>query len=221
MPVPDVGLAPPPPPDVVSQMKPSAPQGGAGLDLGSILAGLGGGAPPPIGPDITPKVMQVEPLLTQIARQVPALGPDVDRLNVELQSRMNGLPAALAGLAGGPPPPASGSPAGPGLPPGQPVSAGAAPVGPGVSPPPGPPPLMPPAPVRTTSMGALDTAMQIEIQLPPIGKDDPTLMPYIQGFIARMREEVPKVVEGDTEAVSPPQQMAPNDSMLSKIPVTY
>jgi hypothetical protein len=67
----------------------------------------------------------------------------------------------------------------------------------------------------------MDTAMQIEMQLPPIGKEDPTLMPFIQGFIARMREEVPKVVQGDTEAVSPPPQVAPNDSMLSKIPVTY
>lgn len=187
------------------------PAGGGPLDLSSILAGLGGGAPPAAtNPDLTQKIQQVQPLLTTVARQVPALGPDVDRLNVELQSRMGGLPAALAGLAGGPPPPAASAGAGP------PVPA-AGPVGPGGSPPPGPP-SMPAAP---STGGAMDTAMQIEMQLPPIGKEDPTLMPFIQGFIARMREEVPKVVQGDTEAVSPPPQVAPNDSMLSKIPVTY
>lgn len=70
-------------------------------------------------------------------------------------------------------------------------------------------------------MGAMDTAMQIEIQLPGIGKDDPTLMPFIQGFIARMREEVPKVAQGETESVSPPEQTAPTESMISKIPISY
>lgn len=218
MAVPDVGLAPPPPVDVASQMKPSTPPGGpGGADLSGILAMLGGGQAPPIGPDLTPKIMQVQPVLLQIARQVPALGPDVDRLNVELKSRMGGLPAALAGLAGGPPLPA-GAPAGSGPPP---MAAAGTPMGAaGVSPMPAaaPAPLGPPPP---TEMGAMDTAMQLEIQLPDIGKDDPTLMPYVQGFIARMREEVPKVVQGNTESVSPPPQTAPNDQMMSKIPVTY
>lgn len=63
--------------------------------------------------------------------------------------------------------------------------------------------------------------MQLEIKLPPIGKDDPTLMPYIQGFIARMRVEVPKVVQGDTEAITPPVQSTPTEAMMSKIPVAY
>jgi hypothetical protein len=70
-------------------------------------------------------------------------------------------------------------------------------------------------------MGAMDLAMQLEIKLPSIGKDDPSLMQYIQGFIARLREEVPKVVQGETEPVSPPTQAAPTDSMLSKIPVAF
>lgn len=68
---------------------------------------------------------------------------------------------------------------------------------------------------------AMDTAMQLEVKLPSLGTEDPTLMPYIQGFIARMRDEVPKVVNGETESTSPPTQVAPTDSMLSKIPVAY
>jgi hypothetical protein len=92
----------------------------------------------------------------------------------------------------------------------------------GAAPPMGQPmaPPMPPPPPPGTE-GAMDTAMQLEVKLPALGKDDPTLMPYVQGFIARMREEVPKVVEGDTESTNPPVQQAPTESMLSKIPVTF
>lgn len=214
MAMPDIGLAPPPPGDVSAQMKPSAgapPQG-----IGALMSGMAGAAPPPIAPDITMKVMEVEPMLTQLARQVPALGPDVDRLNVELQSRMGGVPAAFASLMGGAPasPPIGAATQ-------NPIPGAAGPVPPvsqPAAPPVSPMPALPPTPL--TEMGAMDTAMQLEIKLPPLGKDDPTLTPYIQGFIARMREEVPKVVQGETEAVSPPPQVAPTDSMLSKIPVT-
>lgn len=219
MAMPDIGLAPPPPPDVSAQLKPSdgAPGGGA-PNLASILAGLAGpGGPPPLQSDITPKVLEIQPILTQLARQVPAMGPDVDRLNVELQSRMGGLPAAIAEMAGqAPPPPDMGAtPMGPGSGPMGPPQPGGPPPMPDM----GQPPAMPSVP--SPAGGALDTAMQLEIKLPDLGKDDSTLMPYIQGFIARMREEVPKVVQGETEAVNPPQQMAPTESMLSKIPVTF
>lgn len=193
----------------------------------SALANLVGNSAPPLSPELTPKIIAVEPVLLQIARQVPALGPDVDRLNVELKSRMGGLPDAMARMSAAPPPggmpgspPLTGTTGmgpGPGGPGGIGPIAALAPAIPGNAPSPVPP--MPPDPAA--NMGALDTAMQLEIKLPAIGQDDPTLMPYIQGFIARMREEVPKVVEGDTEAVSPPQQAAPTESMLSKIPVTY
>lgn len=176
------------------------------------------------GVDITPKIMEISPYLDQLARQVPAIGPDVDRLNVELKTRMNGLPAALAGLsAGGPPlppattpPPAVSAPgmAGPGLPtPAGPVAPDQA-AGMGMG------GMMPP-PMPIMQMGAMDLAMQLETKLPALGKDDPSLMPFIQGFIARMRDEVSKVVAGGTEAVAPPPQTAPTDSMLSKIPVNY
>lgn len=231
MAMPDIGLAPPPPPDVAAQLKPSAPPGG-GMDIMSLLSGLTGGASPQLNPDLTPKILDVEPMLDQIARQVPALGPDVDRLNVELKARMGGLPQALAGLAGQVPgvaPGGMGTPQSPPIGGGPPMPSGLGPVPPPAGPPLAPavapgmgpqaPPALPPNPMA--DMGAMDTAMQLEVKLPPIGQDDPTLMPYIQGFIARMREEVPKVVEGDTEAVSPPVQAAPTESMLSKIPVTY
>lgn len=211
--MPDVGLAPPPPPDVSAQLRPSGGAASPGApNLASILAGLTGGGMPQMSPDLTPQVLEVEPILSTLARQVPALGPDVDRLNIELQSRMGGLPAGLSGLATQP----GAAPVNP-----TPMGPGGGPMGqPAAGPPPmqGPPPQMPPPP---GTAGALDTAMQLEMKLPQLGKDDPTLMPYIQGFIARMREEVPKVVEGGTESVNPPPQTAPTESMLSKIPVTF
>lgn len=226
MPMPDIGLAPPPPVDVSAQMRPSAPPGAGGPDLMSLLSGLAGGSAPQLAPDLTPKVLEIEPLLGQLARQVPALGPDVDRLNVELKSRMGGLPAAFAGMAG--PAPMTPGVAGP-------MGAPSTPIG-GAAPPPvaGPPPMDVGAPppqgamgpaampmTPPTEMGALDLAMQVEVKLPALGKDDPTLMPYIQGFIARMREEVPKVADGSTESIDPPVQTAPTESMLSKIPNVY
>jgi len=239
MAAPDIGLAPPPPIDVASQMRPSSGGPAGGMDLSGLLAQLTGGSQPTLSADLTPKILEIVPILSQLARQVPAIGPDVDRLNVELKSRMGGLPMAIAGLSGGMPPAGAAAPDVAGALPGGPtplpgppgLEAGAGPLppsglgaappgpmGPGAMPPPGALP-MPPTPVGT--MGALDTAMQLEIKLPDIGKDDPSLMPYIQGFIARMRQEVPKVVQGETEAINPPVQAAPTDSMLSKIPVTY
>lgn len=252
MAMPDIGLSPPPPVDVSSQMRPAAGAPGGAPDLASILQKLAGNAPPSPQPDMTDKVLQVEPYLTQIARQVPALGPDVDRLNIELKARMGGLPQGLGQMAGNPapplpPPPAGASTGGPppvagpgSIPPGpapapQGPPPGNTPLGPGPgaipqAPPPQaaaapqtpPPPMQPPPSAQPVDkMGAMDTAMQLEVQLPPLGKEDPTLMPYIQGFIARMRTEVPRVVDGETEPVSPPVQKAPTESMLSKIPVSY
>ena len=228
MPMPDVGLAPPPPVDVAAQMKPSSgPLAGGAPDLASILAGLAGGQVPALGPDLSPQIMEVQPLLTQLARQVPALGPDVDQLNAELKSRMSGLPALIAGNAGPMNAPAGPSPLGAGPAPmaspaggpGSPVSGspfgGAAPAAPL------PQPGMPPPPPPVPDMGAMGLAMQLETKLPAMGRDDPTLMPAINGFIARMREEVPKVVNGETEAINPPTQVAPTEAMLSKIPVQY
>ncbi len=217
MAMPDIGLAPPPPPDVSAQLRPSdGATGGGAPNLASILAGLAGGGPSPLQADITPKVLEVQPILTQLARQVPAMGPDVDRLNVELQSRMGGLPAALSGLSQQPMPQdqGMGTPMGP-----APGALGAAPPSAAAPPPAGPPMALPSPP--STEGGAMDTAMQLEIKLPELGKDDPTLMPYVQGFIARMREEVPKVVQGETESTNPPVQMAPTESMLSKIPAVF
>ncbi len=221
MPMPDIGLAPPPPPDVAAQLQPSAggAPGGNAPNLASILAGLAGNGPPPLSPDLTPEVLEITPVLATLARQVPAMGPDVDRLNVELQSRMGGLPAGLSGLASqASPPPVNPTPMGP-SPMGAmgPSAAPPSPGMPGMSDMAGPPAMPPPPPTG----GAMDTAMQLEIKLPALGKLDSTLMPYIQGFIARMREEVPKVVQGDTEAITPPVQSAPTESMLSKIPVTF
>lgn len=221
---PDLGLSPPPPVDVAAQLRPSGPGGalpqppGGAPNLQSIIAGLAGSGPQQ-NPDMTPQILALEPLLAQIARQVPALGPDVDKLNTELKARMGGLPAALAASA-----PSSltsgGGPAGasPVLSPGGAPPNGPAPGG-GPALPPNGPPMLPPNPAANS--GAMDTAMQLETQLPPLGKEDPTLMPYIQGFIAKMRQEVPKVVEGDTEAISPPTQAAPTEGMLSKIPSVY
>ncbi len=210
--IPDIGLPPPPPQDVASQLQPSSGNGQGAPDLGTILAQLSQNLPDPLSADLTPKILEVQPLLSQLAAQVPAMGPDVDQLNVQLKSRMGGLPSALAGLNNqGPPPNVTPTPAGPGSM--GPMDQGAPmnPQGPPM------PPQMPTSPGPT---GAMDTAMQLEVKLPAIGSDDETLMPYIQGFIARMREEVPKVVSGETETINPPTQSAPTDSMLSQIPVS-
>src|ERR1043166_5912200 len=64
---------------------------------------------------------------------------------------------------------------------------GAPPVQIGMAP---PPVQVPPA---VQPQGVTGIAMQLEVQLPAISSIDPTLAPQIQYFIAKMRDEVPKV----------------------------
>lgn len=226
-------MSPPPPPDVAAQMQQSAPP----MDIAALMGQLSGGQSMPSA-DITMKVLQVEPLLGQVAMQAPVLAPSVDQLLGEMKSRMGGMAMAVAGMAGpamggapgamgptmqpgapmpgGPPapmavPPPVGAPAPIGAP--VPMDAGMGEQGPGgpVMTPPPPPP-----------MGLMDLAMQLEIQLPAIGAADPTLLPNIQYFIAKMREEVPKIVNGtpdDQMASMAKNNQAPTDAMLKQLPV--
>jgi hypothetical protein len=71
--------------------------------------------------------------------------------------------------------------------------------------------------------GIMDVAMQLEVLLPSIGADDPELLKDVQYFIARMREEVPKVASGDNavdqfEALQR-SSPAPTNEMLRSLPV--
>lgn len=215
--MPDIGMPPPPPPDVASQMKPSVPP----MDLGALIsqfAGQPGNAPTV---DISGKVMQLEPSLTELALQAPALAPDVSSLMNELKSRMGGTAQGMANMVN----PAM---SGPGVPPPAPTP-GAPPIASlgGMTPDPvasvgGPMAPMPPAATALPAVpekGVMDLAMDVEITLPEIGKDDPTLMPQIQHFIARMREEVPKVIEG-SQNVDTTINPAPDDAMMKQMPVT-
>lgn len=237
--MPDIGLPPQPPPDVMAQMQ--GPGGGAG-GPGAALAQMGGAMP---GTDITPKVMQAEPLLLQLARLVPSLAPDTDRLLGEMKSRITGMmTAGLAGLAGmlgigGVPQmggvPVGGAPAGGSPPVGPPAPMAPAPMAgqdAGMPPPPqGPPPPMAPAvPVPPPALpqipqerGLMDVAMDLEVLLPSIGADDGELLPDIQYFVARMRDEVPKVINGDTDdqfAALAKHTSVPTDASLKSLPVT-
>lgn len=250
--MPDIGLPPQPPPDVMAQMQgvPGGGVGGPGAALGQMGASM-----PGMGADITPKVLQAEPLLMQIARLVPSLAPDTDRLLGEMKARMTGaMMNGLAGLAGmlglggapmgGPPmggmpgsmmPPNPMAPApmaggggpppgmGAGMPPPAP-NMGGMPLDPGMGssfPPPGPagPPALPPIPQER---GLMDVAMDLEVLLPSIGADDGTLLPDIQYFVARMRDEVPKVISGDTDdqyAALSKHTGVPTDASLRSLPV--
>lgn len=219
-------MPPPPSPDVASQMKSSQSHGG---DLASLLGGGGMGMGAPMA-DITMKVMELEPLLNQMALQAPVLAPSVDQLLGEMKSRMGGMAAGLAALAG----PGLGDAGAMGQM-GAPPMGGAAPPDPMMAaPPPGPQPpgpvqgppqggpggpiAMPPMP---PTMGLMDIAMQLEVKLPSIGADDPTLLPNIQFFIAKMREEVPKVLDPslDTQANKMLNNPAPTDATLRALPV--
>lgn len=217
----DIGTPPPPPPDVAAQMRPSPEPAPDPMMMG--LGGLlGQGAPMP-SPDMVMKVMAVTPLITQLTMQAPVLAPAADNLMAEMKSRMAAPSMGLAALAGpmlgggpqalpvgGPPAPPS-SPAAPAdtmLP--APSTGPAATGGPIAMPPPPPP------------MGLMDIAMQLEMQLPSIGASDATLLPAIQFFIAKMRDEVPRIVNADpktqADAMSD-SNPAPTDGMLKQLPV--
>lgn len=240
--MPDVGVPPSPPPEVMSQMQPSI---GSGQGIAQMMGGGGGGFPTS---DITPKVMNVEPLLNDLALEVPALAPDIDNLLAKMKAKMGGVMAGLLGMAGlggalgggmpggGALPPEMMAPDG-GLPPEQPLPGGmpsaAPPMGGGIPPSPGPmDPMaaeMAAAPAVPTNailppppeQGPMDIAIQLEAQLPSIAADDETLAQPIQYFIAKMREEVSKVLSGaqanqtDTLLKNP----APTNDMLKSIPV--
>ncbi len=256
--MPDIGSPPPQPPEVSAQMKPSAPSLGApGAAMGQFA-----GQQPQVA-DIGMKVIQVEPLLNQLARQIPALAPAADQLLGEMKSRMGAPALGIANLiggmmgAGGPssgvpgmqppgmPPPGPAAPGIDGPPPpmgaappqggalgmeAPPPMGGVPPVGPEGPPPPmgeappnpnggpgGPIALPPPPP----EMGVMDVAMQLEVQLPGIGADDPTLLPEIQFFVAKMREEVPRALSGDQQTQAAALQQgnpAPTEASLKSIP---
>lgn len=243
--MPDLGLPPQPSADVLAQMQAQTPPGGQGGGVGAALGQMGQGFP---SADITPKIIQAEPLLMQLARLVPQLALDTDRLLGEMKSRMTGMSSGLAGLAGAlgiggssPPPaappgnivpPAAFDPGAPPPfpPPGVPGTAGGAGASPGpmgaapLAAPPAPQiaPVaqgLPPPPQET---GVMDVAMQLEVLLPSIGADDGQLLPDIQFFIARMRDEVPKVLNqtADNQFESLQRNTPPpTDPMLKSLPV--
>lgn len=194
-------------------MQGTTPAGGGG-GLGQAAA-MAAGAPPK--PDITVKVMEVEPVLTAIARQVPALAPDVDRMLGEFKSRMGGSQLTPPGLAAEPTAAPSAAPPQGGVPPGP---AEGMPAGPaGTPPPPGQPgagPLPAPPPETSATMGLMDLSLQAEIALPSIAADDPTLAQTVTFFIARLREEVPKVLQGTSMSTDMPP--ASDEMINEKLP---
>lgn len=241
-------------------MKPSAPQLPPADPAMSQFAGM-----QPQVADIGMQVMEVEPLLNQLANQVPALAPAADQLLGEMKSRMGapaiGIANLIGGMMGGGAPGGAGAPGmggggqpsgmTPGMqPPGMPAPGPAAPGigGPppplaAAPPPPGPPGLgappvePPPSPMGGMApqgpggpialpqvppeQGLMDIAMQLEVKLPGIGSQDPTLLPEIQYFVAKMREEIPKALNGDQDTQASALQEgnpAPTDTSLKSIP---
>lgn len=204
---PDIGMPPPPPSDVTAQMNQPSPmisEGGPG--------GMYGVQSLQIGMENTKRIMQLSPLLTELAKQVPALAPDINGLTIRLQGRMQGA-TPMAGTSALPPPPGAMPPGG--APPFAMGAPGAMPPNPAMGPM-GPMGAMPAAPVPTTA-GVMGIAQQIELLLPQIATTDETLAPDINFFVARMREEVPKVIQGEQQDLTPP----PTDQMMNKLPATF
>lgn len=222
----DVGMTPPPPSDVGAMMKPGP------SDLGGMFGSMQGANSIQSSLEASQQIMQVAPLILEIARMVPALAPDAAGLGQRLAARMQGqqVPPGQMGQPSGPlspqvaPPGAQPAPIPPpGLVPptdmGAPMDAGAMPppmgiqsAGMGISPalPPGPA-----MPVATTG-GLMGLVQQAEMILPQIAANDPSVAPDIQFFVARMREEVPKVLQGQNPSLTPP----PSDEMMKSMPVT-
>lgn len=256
----DVGMSPPPSTDVVSQMRPTpGAEQASPLGGGSGLGGMFGNQTIMSSLETTKLIIQVAPLLVELAKMVPALAPDIGALAVRMKGRLSGAPSGTppdvigGGGQPGAPAPQPGTPLPPGGPqpgagvlPPPPAQPEAAPATPAVQPPapyafgaPGAPPISPagaptgqPPPVGgmvpppgaipqgapvPTAAGVMGIVQQLELALPEIATKDASLAPDIQFFVARMREEVPKVIEGQTaNNMTPP----PTDQMLNRIPVS-
>lgn len=175
-----------PPPEILAQMRPqeAAPPG-----MGAQLA-----PPQPEAPAIDPEMLQIENLMSDLARDVPALAPDVDLLMMKLKVVMPSPPpeGAPPGLLGAP---------GPGGPPGAPGTEGLpAPIpgGPGQGPGFGNAVLGPEqvtSPSPQPAGGVLQKAVQLELKLFKVASKNPDIAQDIQFFVVRMREAVPKVHE--------------------------
>ena len=195
-----------PPPEVLAQMQPEqAPPG-----MGGALA------PPQGGPPGDPDMLMIEGLMSDLARDVPALAPDVDLLLTKLKSTM---PANLPAPPGGSPVPfGADQRPGPGALPGPQSALPPDPVGlpspeaggltgEGSAAPLGPDPggpgmgsaVMGPEQVPNASPqpagGVLQKAVQLELKLFRLAGKNPDIAPDIQYFVVRMREQVPKVHE--------------------------
>jgi len=233
----DVGMTPPPPSDVGAMMK-SGPS-----DLGGMFGSMQGAQSMQSTLEASAQIQAVAPLILEIARMVPALAPDAAGLAQRLSARLQGqqLPPGQGGQPAGPLSPQIATPGQgaaqpapvppPGLiPPGaEPLPPEAAAAGaPGPVPPPmgiqsagvgfAPAPPMGPAapmPVSTTG-GLMGLVQQAEMILPAIASADPSVAPDIQFFVARMREEVPKILQGESPSLTPP----PTDEMMKAMPVT-
>lgn len=184
---------------------------------------MGAQLAPPAAPAGDPDMLIIENLMSDIARDVPALAPDVDLLSTKIKAVTG--PVAPAPPEGAPPgllaPGGPGGPPGPqeGLPPepvGLPVNGGAPSGAPGGPPIPGPealPAPIPGGPGQGPGFGAvlgpeqvtqpspqpaggvLQKAVQLELRLFKLAGKNPDLAQDIQFFVVRMREHVPKVHE--------------------------
>jgi len=155
---------------------------------------------PGIAPAGDPDMLIIENLMSDIARDVPALAPDVDLLTARLKAVTG--PVAPAPPEGAPP--GLLAPGGPGGPPGLPGGPGTeelpAPIpgGPGQGPGfgnavLGPEQVTQPSP--QPAGGVLQKAVQLELRLFKLAGKNPDLAQDIQFFVVRMREQVPKVHE--------------------------
>jgi hypothetical protein len=181
--------------------------------------GMGAQLAPPApaaAPAGDPDMLIIENLMSDLARDVPALAPDVDLLATKLKSVTGpALPAPPEGA-----PPGLLAPGGPGGPPGPQPDLPPEPVGmpsPGGAPGPGPEGLPAPipdgpgqgpgfgnailgpeqvvSPSPQPSGGVLQKAVQLELRLFKLAGKNPDLAQDIQFFVVRMREQVPKVHE--------------------------
>lgn len=140
------------------------------------------------------KIRQVMPLLENLADMAPELSPDIDKLGQSLVVKLgpSGPPTAPPSVG----PPQMQAP----LLPGQPAP----------QPPEGPAPEM-----QGVPQGVMGIAVQLEMLLPQIASADPSLGSVITGFLSKLRQEVPKILEGErNNGMNPP----PTDEMLARLP---
>lgn len=154
---------------------------------------------PGVAPAGDPDMLIIENLLSDLARDVPALAPDVDVLSTRLKAVTG--PAAPAPPEGGAPPGllGPGGPEGaPGPVPGTEGLPAPIPGGPGQGPGFGNAVMGPeqvPQSSPQPSGGVLQKAVQLELRLFKLAGKNPDLAQDIQFFVVRMREQVPKVHE--------------------------